>query len=101
MKFLFISMVKSINLLVGFLVLIIIVLGGVLIYMFVVSPSITGYVTEKQNEGVQFALASVFQAAGTCQQVPLTFNNQTINLIAIECLQQQAQAQAPPVQQLT
>lgn len=89
-------MTRRTNVLVAFLVLVIVILGGFLVYAFVIAPSISGYVIEKQNEGVQFALASVFQTAGNCQQVPLTFNNQTINLIAVECLQQaQAQAQAP------
>ncbi len=85
---------KKMKVLVAFLVLIIVVIGGFLIYTFVIAPSISGYVVDKQNEGVQFALVSVFQAAGNCQQVPLTFNNQTINLVAVECLQQ-APVQVP------
>lgn len=89
-------MARGINVLVMILVLVIVILGGFLIYAFVISPSLTGYVVEKQNEGVQFALASVFQAARNCQQVPLTFDNQTINLIAIECLQQAPPAALPP-----
>jgi len=84
-------MARKLSILITFLILIIVVLAGVLIYAFVVAPSLTGYVVEKQNEGVQFALTSVFQAAKNCQQVPLTFDNQTINLVAVECLQQQAQ----------
>jgi len=43
--------------------------------------------------GYEQAISQLFQSAGACQQVPLTYNNQTINIIAVECLQQ-AQAQA-------
>ena len=43
------------------------------------------------QEGVQFgfeqAILQVVNQAATCQQVPLVFNNQTINMIAVECLQ--------------
>ena len=38
--------------------------------------------------GYEQAVAQLFQGAVACQQVPITYNNQTINLIAIECLQQ-------------
>ena len=36
--------------------------------------------------GYEQAVSQIFQQAGSCQQVPLTMNNQTINIIAIECL---------------
>ena len=42
--------------------------------------------------GYQQAVLQLFQQALTCQPVPLYFNNgtanQTVNLIAVECLQQ-------------
>jgi len=37
--------------------------------------------------GYEQAVAQLFQGAIACQQVPLTYNNQTINLVAVECLQ--------------
>jgi hypothetical protein len=37
--------------------------------------------------GYEQAVAQLFQQAATCQQVPVFFNNQTINVIAVECLQ--------------
>jgi len=37
--------------------------------------------------GYEQAVIQVAQQAATCQQVPLTIENQTINLIAVECLQ--------------
>lgn len=48
------------------------------------------------NQGIQSAVIQIAQSAATCQQVPLTIGNQTINLIAVECLQQAA-APAPVV----
>ena len=45
--------------------------------------------------GYEQAVSQMFQQAASCQQVPLSVDNQTINIVAIECLQQQAaQAQA-------
>ena len=42
------------------------------------------------NQGTEYAVFQIAQSAATCQQVPLTVGNQTINLIAVECLQQAA-----------
>ena len=48
--------------------------------------------------GEQLAIYQIFQQAATCQQVPLFYGNstvnQTINVVAIECLQQAAARQA-------
>lgn len=37
--------------------------------------------------GYQQAKTDVLQIATTCQQVPISIGSQTINLIAVECLQ--------------
>ncbi len=74
--------------LITILVLIIIALLAVVLYTLVIRPSLSGYVFSKQNEGIEFAVLNIMQQAATCQPVPLTFGNQTINLIAVECLQQ-------------
>jgi len=58
------------------------------------------YSSWKQNRdlsnfqlGVQYgfeqAITQLVQQAQTCEQVPILYNNQTINMIAVECLQQQ------------
>ena len=60
------------------------------------------YTTSKQQEqfnllqqgalaGYQQAVLEIVQQAATCQAVPLFVGNQTINLIAVECLQQASQ----------
>jgi len=47
---------------------------------------------EGANLGYEQAVSQLFQGAIQCQQVPVTYQNQTINIIAVECLQQQAAA---------
>lgn len=86
-------MAKSIGIVVGVLLLIIVVLAGFLVYAFAVRPAISGYAVERQMEGVQYAIISIMQQAATCQAVPLTAGNQTINVVAIECLNQPQQTQ--------
>lgn len=60
------------------------------------------YLQNKQQEqlatfqqGAQYgytqAVTQLVQQAVTCQQVPISFQNQTINMIAVECLQQNMQ----------
>ena len=41
--------------------------------------------------GYEQAVIQITQQAVTCEQVPLRVENQTINMIAVECLQQQGQ----------
>lgn len=77
--------------LITLLIAVIIVLVVIIIYAFVIRPAYSGYVIDKQNEGIQIAIFSIMQRAATCQPVPLTFGNQTINIIAVECLQQPVQ----------
>jgi len=40
--------------------------------------------------GYEQAIIQLVNQAKTCQQVPVSVQNQTINLIAVECLQTQA-----------
>ena len=42
-----------------------------------------------QEQGVEFAVSEIMRQAATCQQVPLRIGNQTINIVALECLQMQ------------
>ena len=80
------------------LIAVIVVLTSLVIYMFAIKPAITGNAIRLQNEGVTYAVASIMQQAASCQPVPLTLGEQTINMIAVECLQQaQEQTQQPLV----
>lgn len=69
------------------LTLLVLILASFVIYAFAIKPTISGYAINAQNQGIEFAVISIMQQAASCQQVPLTFGNQTINLIAVECLQ--------------
>jgi len=87
--------------LITLLVAIIVVMAAILVYIFVIGPNITGYAVDRQREGYQIAILNIMQQATTCQPVPLTFENQTINLIAVECLPPelfQGQSQQPQPQ---
>ncbi len=37
--------------------------------------------------GYEQAITQLFQQVQSCQQVPIFYNNQTINVISVECLQ--------------
>lgn len=60
----------------------------VVAYVFFVRPALNGLVVQGQNEGMQYAVLYIAQQAATCNAVPLSVGeNQTINLIAVECLE--------------
>jgi len=42
--------------------------------------------------GYEQAITQLVQQAATCQQVPVTVQDQTLNLVAVECFQQAAGA---------
>lgn len=83
------------GLLVKILIAINILLVLTLLYIFVAQPALTGYVTNAQNQGFQKAVVTIAQRAAQCEQVPLTVGNQTINIVAVECVQQALQQQSP------
>lgn len=89
------------KILITVLVVIVLVLLAVIAYTFVVSPRVSGYVVDKQVEGYQIAVLDIARTAAQCQTVPIQVGEgQTINLIAVECLQQaQGGAQGQPATQ--
>ena len=92
-------MVNRTRILITVLVLIIVVLAGIVVYSFLIKPQISGYVTNKQIEGANLVLTQIVNTVVQCQTFPLPIGNQTIHLVALECLQQpQAQQPAPVVQ---
>ena len=46
--------------------------------------------------GYEQAIIQLVQQASTCQPVPINIQNQTINMIAVECLQQSPGLQPTP-----
>ena len=72
------------------LVVVILLLLGVVGYIFLIRPAISGFAIQSQNEGVQYAILSIAQQAATCKTVSLPVGNQTMDIIWVKCLQQQA-----------
>jgi len=74
------------------------VLALLVVYAFAVRPAISGYATKVYNDGVQYgvqnAVVNIMQQAASCSPsgVPLTFQNQTLNLVALECYKGTQQA---------
>ena len=79
---------NKMGLVVGILILVIMILVGFVSYAFVLKPTLNGYVITGYNQGYNDAIVQIAQQAVTCQQVPLTIGNQSINMIAVGCLQQ-------------
>ncbi len=84
---------NRVGLVIGILLLVIIVLIIIVVYAFVVRPTITGYVVNAQNQGYEQAIIQIAQQAVSCQQVPLRIGNETMNIIWVDCLRQQAPLQ--------
>ena len=74
------------DVLIWVLVLVLAALLIVLAYVFLVKPAITGMVLDYYTAGQSDAIYSIIEYAKTCQQLPLTHGNETVNLIAVNCL---------------
>ena len=59
---------------------------GLVMYMFVVRPTFTGYSVRMRNEGINQAVVLIMQQASQCQPVPLTSGETTMNMVWIDCL---------------
>ena len=69
-----------------FLGVVVVVLLLVLIGLLVVKPIIEKRDGKIYNQGIRFAIGAVMQEVSSCDIIPLTYDNQTIEIIAIECL---------------
>ncbi len=68
------------------LVIVIALLSLVLVYLFLIQPTINGLVVQGQVDGYNYAVQQIASLAVTCKQIPMNLgNNQTINLRAMEC----------------
>jgi amino acid permease len=84
---------KKINTIVAVLAILLILAVGYITYGFYGNwkqEKDFGIYQEGAQLGYEQAVAQLFQGAAQCQQVPVTYMNQTINIIAVECLQAQA-----------
>ena len=84
------------KLLIWVFIFISVILVGLVLYLFVIRPSMTGDVIGSQkrdkrddmvfNDGIKYAVYSIMQQATSCQPIPLTsLANQTVYIIAIGC----------------
>jgi hypothetical protein len=74
------------DLLIWILGIIVVGLLLLLAYIFLVKPALNGLVVEGYYMGQEEAVSSIIEYAKTCQQLPLTYANETVNLIAVNCL---------------
>ena len=86
------------GLLVGFLVLVIVILLGFVLFAFWVKPTFDGYVVEKRTEGYDIALNSIASTVLQNGFVQIPVGNQTMVLVLAQQQGQQPaqQVQAPP-----
>ncbi len=75
------------NILILILVIIVVLLLGLIGYVFLIKPAINGLIIQGYNQGVTSSVTYLMQQAATCQPIPVSIGNQTVNLIAVECLQ--------------
>ncbi|MCX6749608.1 MAG: hypothetical protein NTW17_02590 [Candidatus Pacearchaeota archaeon] len=69
------------SVLITVLVLVIVILAGILIYAFVIRPAYTGYVVERQTEGVQIAVNAILTQLQQNGFVQIPIGNQTLILV--------------------
>ena|GEM_PF-3053834 len=74
------------KLIIGVLILIIL---SFVIYSF----AIKSQKTDEFNQGYDTAIALIIQQAAQCQPVPLSLGNQTINVIGVNCIPMQVDAE--------
>ncbi len=67
--------------LITLLVVIIIVLAAIIIYAFVIRPTLSGYVVSKQSEGVQIAIASIIAQIQQNGFAQIPVGNETLILV--------------------
>ena len=69
------------NLLIASLVIVILVLLGVITYIFAIKPAISSYVIGTQNQGIDYALAIIVQQIQQNGFVQIPIGNQTLILV--------------------
>ena len=73
------------------ILLVIIIVGGSMYFNNLIENKQTirdqELISNASNFGYGQALQNIYDVVVKCQQIPLTFNNQTVTVIAMECLQ--------------
>ena len=74
-------MANRTNMLIAILVVVIVVLAGIMVYVFLVKPKISGYNVEKQTEGVQITINYILSQLQQNGFVQIPVGNQTLILV--------------------
>ena len=67
--------------LITLLVAVIVVMAAILVYVFVIGPNITGYAIDRQNEGVEFAIAAIVSQIQQNGFAQIPVGNETLILV--------------------
>lgn len=81
---------KKINIIVIVLVILLVLALGYIAYDKYAEMQLQKQISIYQQgaqAGYEQAIIQIFQQTQSCQQVPMFYNNQTINIVSIECLQ--------------
>jgi len=87
-------MAEKTRVLIAVLILVIVILGGIMAYAFIVKPKISGYNIQKQTEGVNLAINYILAQLQQNGFVQIPVGNQTLVLVPYQPAQQPA-ATAP------
>ncbi len=77
------------RILIAVLLVLVVVLGGMVLYSFALKPAISGYVVNAQNQGVNLAVASIVNQIQQQGYVQIPVGNQTLVLVPYNSNQQQ------------
>lgn len=72
---------ESNRVLIAVLLVLVVVLGGMVLYSFALKPAINGYVVSAQNQGVNLAVASIVNQIQQQGYVQIPVGNQTLVLV--------------------
>ncbi len=76
------------RILIAVLLVLVVVLGGMVLYSFALKPAINGYVINAQNQGVNLAVASIVNQIQQQGYVQIPVGNQTLVLVPYNPTQQ-------------
>jgi len=67
--------------LITLLVAVIVILAAIIVYAFLIRPNITGYVVDRQNEGIEFAIAAIVSQIQQNGFAQIPVGNETLYLV--------------------
>jgi hypothetical protein len=79
------------KILITVLIAVIVILAAIIVYAFVISPSVTGYTVDRQREGIEFAISSIIAQIQQNGFAQISVGNETLYLRPFNPQQQQPQ----------